>query len=149
MRSYTTQSEAQTFELAKEIAAHLKPGDVIALYGDLGCGKTVFARGVAAGLGISDEVTSPTFALVHEYHGGGRSLYHFDMYRVSGYESLCSTGFFDYMGTQGILLVEWSENIREYLPESAIKITIRRTGDDTRQISIENLKPESCAGGKN
>jgi len=150
MRNYTTRSEEQTFELAIELAKCLKSGDVLALYGDLGSGKTVFARGVAAGLGITDEVTSPTFALVHEYHSGGKSLYHFDMYRVSGYESLCSTGFFDYMDMQGILLVEWSENISGYLPENAIKITIQRIGDDVRQIEIENLSLESCQdGGEN
>ena len=147
MHSYTTNCEAETFELAKKIAKNLKPGDVLALYGDLGCGKTVFARGIAAGLGIEDEVTSPTFALVHEYHGSENSLYHFDMYRVSGYESLCSTGFFDYMDMRGILLIEWSENIEEHLPEDAIKITIERTGDDTRQITVENLNPKPCTGG--
>jgi len=149
MEIYTTAAEAETFELAKNIAARLEPGDVLALYGDLGCGKTVFAGGIAQGLGITDEVTSPTFALVHEYHSAGKSLYHFDMYRVSGYESLCSTGFFDYLDTQGILLIEWSENIDEYLPENAIKITIKRTGDNTREIKIEKLNRISCAGGEN
>jgi len=139
MTKYTTDSETGTFELARKIAQGLTPGDILALYGDLGSGKTVFARGLAAGLGITDEVTSPTFALVHEYHGNGNSLYHFDMYRVCGYESLCSTGFFDYMDENGILLVEWSENIEQHLPPGTTKVTIKRTGDNTRQITIESL----------
>ena len=107
--------------------------------GGLGVGKTVFARGVAAGLDCGDDVTSPTFALVHEYHGTGLSLYHFDMYRVSGFESLCSTGFFDYAEAGGILLVEWSENIAQYIPDNAVTVTMERVDDNTRRICIENL----------
>jgi tRNA threonylcarbamoyladenosine biosynthesis protein TsaE len=134
MRAYVTTSEQETIELAEKFAAGLKPGDVLAMRGGLGSGKTVFARGIATGLGCGEEVTSPTFALVHEYHGAGTSLYHFDMYRVSGYESLCSTGFFDYLDTGGILLIEWSENIEEHLPAHVITVTMEIIDDNTRRI---------------
>jgi len=141
MNTYVSTSEEETIELAGNFAASVKPGDVIAMRGGLGAGKTVFARGLAIGLGCGDEVTSPTFALVHEYHGEARSLYHFDMYRVSGFESLCSTGFFDYLDTGGILLVEWSENIEEHLPDNVKTITMEITDNNTRKITISKHPP--------
>jgi tRNA threonylcarbamoyladenosine biosynthesis protein TsaE len=136
-QTHITVSEEETLVFAEKFAASLKPGDILAMRGGLGSGKTVFARGIAVGLGCGDEVTSPTFALVHEYHGTGPSLYHFDMYRVMGFESLCSTGFFDYLDTGGILLAEWSENIEEHLPDNAITVTMERIDDNTRRITIE------------
>ena len=134
---YTEQLAAT---LALEISKRYLSGDdfVIALFGDMGMGKTAFVRGLAKGLDYTGEVTSPTFALVHEYVGGIVPLYHFDMYRVVGFDSLCSTGFFDYIDLGGIMAVEWSENIKEYLPDNALRITFSRIDDDQRKIDIPN-----------
>jgi tRNA threonylcarbamoyladenosine biosynthesis protein TsaE len=133
---YITTTEGETEALAETLAARLKPGDVLAFRGGLGAGKTAFVRGLARGLGVSGQVSSPTFALVHEY-GGAVPLYHFDMYRVEDWQSLYSTGFFDYLDSGGILAVEWSENIENALPEGTITITIETLGGDTRRITWE------------
>ena len=98
MRSIVTNSAAETEQFAQELASSLKPNDVLAFSGGLGMGKTTFVRGLARGLGSSDEVSSPTFSLVHEYRGTPK-LYHFDMYRVTSFDDLYSTGFFDYLET--------------------------------------------------
>ena len=118
MQKFITASEQQTEQLAEKLAATLCGTEIIAMYGDLGAGKTAFTRGLARGLGIADGVSSPTFALVHEYEGR-YMLYHFDMYRINGFDDLYSTGFFDYTGN-GVLIIEWSENIKEYLPEEPL-----------------------------
>ena len=134
---YNTNSEIETEALAAQLAQTLRAGDVLAFRGGLGMGKTAFVRGLAAGLGIRSEVSSPSFALVHEYHGTGLSLYHFDMYRVEDWTALDSTGFFDYGEAGGILAVEWSENIENALPQDAIFITIEATGENSRRILWE------------
>lgn len=136
MQQIITRSTSETEEAGRNFAAGLKEGDVVALYGDLGMGKTAFIRGMAAGLEVTDHVSSPTFALVHEYRGR-ISLYHFDMYRVTSWEDLYSTGFFDYLEAGGICAVEWSENIEQALPEQTIRIEIERgENDDDRIIKI-------------
>ena len=120
---------ADTEAFGKKIGETLSGNEVIALYGGLGMGKTAFVRGVAAGLGIDGgEVSSPTFALVHQYGNGSRALYHFDMYRVETFDDLYSTGFFDYLDYGGILAIEWSENIEAVLPEN--KSCLRLPGTD-------------------
>jgi tRNA threonylcarbamoyladenosine biosynthesis protein TsaE len=141
MQSYTTTSEEETVSLAEKLAGGLTPGAVLALRGGLGAGKTAFVRGLALGLGLADDVSSPTFALVHEYRQGKTPLFHFDMYRVSGYGSLCSTGFYDYLDTRGVLAIEWSENIQAYLPKSTITVTIDRIDDTLRRILLEEGTP--------
>ena len=103
-------------------------------------GKTCFTRGLAAGLGYKGEVTSPTFALINEYLGGRLPLYHFDMYRVSGWEDLYSTGFFDYLEQGGVIAAEWSENIENALPENTITVTFDRLGDEKREIIISGIE---------
>lgn len=137
MIQFTSHSTAQTEAFAARIAQKLRAGDVIACRGGMGAGKTAFARGLARGLGLADDVSSPTFALVHEYTRGELALYHFDMYRVSDFDELYSTGFFDYLGQEGILFIEWSENIASALPEHTILLTISPTGENTRDIRIE------------
>lgn len=137
MIEYTSHSTAQTEEYAAQFAKKLRAGDVIACRGGMGAGKTAFTRGLARGLGLKDDVSSPTFALVHEYTRGELPLYHFDMYRVTSFDELYSTGFFDYLGQDGILLIEWSENISSALPEQTIYLTISRIDDNTRGIKIE------------
>lgn len=133
MTQVISKSPAQTQELAKKLGAVLKGGEVIAYFGDLGMGKTTFTAGLAKGLGIDAEVSSPTFALVHEY-GGKPALYHFDMYRINTYEDLCTTGFFDYLDSGAVLAVEWSENIEAVLPENTVRIEISRGETDDERI---------------
>ena len=130
-----TNSAADTEAAGAALAAHLRPGSVVALYGGLGMGKTAFVRGLAAGLGIQAEVSSPTFALVHDY-GGSPPLIHFDMYRISGWEDLYTTGFFDYLEAGGILAVEWSENIEAALPPGTIRVELERLDENRRRITI-------------
>lgn len=131
-----TTCPVETEHAGEELAVKLKPGDIVAFFGGLGMGKTAFIRGLAKGLGIQDAVSSPTFALVHEYRGK-IPLYHFDMYRVSGWDDLYSTGFFDYLDAGGICAVEWSENIEEALPKGFYRVEISRgSGDNERIIKI-------------
>lgn len=133
---FRSESVAQTEEYGKRLAGELSSGTVLALFGGMGMGKTALVRGIAAGLGLSAEVSSPTFALVHDY-GGQPPLVHFDMYRVNGWEDLYSTGFFDYLDAGSILVVEWSENIVSALPDDAIRLHISRVDETTRLIERE------------
>lgn len=134
---YISDSPATTRKIAAELAATLNGGEVIAFYGDLGMGKTCFTTGLAEGLGFTGEVSSPTFAIINEYIGGRLNLYHFDMYRVTGWEDLYTTGYFEYMESGGVLAVEWSENIESALPENTIKITIKRIDETLREITVD------------
>lgn len=136
-KTYKTNSAAETITLGEKIGGLLKGGDLIAYSGDLGAGKTTITRGISVGMGLGDEVTSPTFALVNEYRGANLSLIHFDMYRINSSADLETTGFFDYMDEDTVLAVEWSENIAEEIPDNAIRIDIQRVDDDTRIITIE------------
>lgn len=133
---YITRTSKETEELGAIIADKLTPGSTVAFFGSMGMGKTCMTRGIAKGLGYNYDVTSPTFALVNEYIGGKYPIYHFDMYRVSGFEDLLSTGYFEYLESNGVLLVEWSENIVADLPENAIHITFERIDDNTRKITV-------------
>ena len=138
MLSFTTNSPAETHALAKRIGAALRPGTCVAFFGGLGAGKTTFTRGLAEGLGLPDIVSSPTFALVNEYHAAGCvSVYHFDMYRVTSPEALETTGFWDYPLEDSVFVIEWAENIEEDLPEPLLKITITGSGDQPREITLE------------
>ncbi len=137
MPKHITNTPQETEALGAKLSSRLKAGDVVALYGGLGMGKTAFVRGMAAGLGLdSTQVSSPTFALVNDY-GGNPPLIHFDMYRISGWEDLYSTGFFDYMDAGTILAVEWSENIENALPEHSIRVSFSRLSDNQREIDID------------
>ena len=133
--SFTTRSPAETQSLAERLATLLQPGDVLAYTGPMGAGKTTFTVGLARGLGSTDWVSSPTFALVQEYRGP-RPLCHFDFYRITGEEDLYATGFFDYLDGRRILAVEWSERVPEALPEKAIRIGFEPLGGDVRRITI-------------
>lgn len=130
---YISNSVAKTEEYGEQLAKELKAGAVVAMFGGMGMGKTQLVRGIARGLGLDAEVSSPTFALVHDY-GGDPPLVHFDMYRISGWEDLYSTGFFDYQEAGAIIAVEWSENIENALPADAIRLYFTRVDDTTRQI---------------
>ena len=136
-----TSSPAQTEAFGEQIASRLSGGEVIALFGGMGMGKTAFVRGLARGLGIPQGVSSPTFALVNEYHGR-LTVYHFDMFRVESWDDLYSTGFFDYLDTGAVLVIEWSENIEAALPPDAVRITIAPgQTENERLFHLEGIKP--------
>jgi tRNA threonylcarbamoyladenosine biosynthesis protein TsaE len=140
MQKFITESPSETEAVGENLSTKLKPGSVVALFGGMGAGKTAFTRGIARGLGITGGVSSPTFALVHEYKGR-IPLYHFDMYRVNNWDDLYSTGFFDYLDSGGIIVVEWSENIENALPENTIHIMIKHgKAENERIISIDGVK---------
>ncbi len=135
MQKFITSSAEETEAVAENFARTLKGTEVIAMFGGMGAGKTAFTRGLARGLGIDEGVSSPTFALVNEYNGKF-NVYHFDMYRVGSWDDLYSTGFFDYQDN-GIMIIEWSENIEEFLPENHITVKIDILDENTRKIIIE------------
>lgn len=133
---YTTHSPRQTEQLGHAFGARLQPGELVAFYGGLGAGKTAFIRGLAAGLGISEPVTSPTYTVVNEYLSGRVPLFHFDLYRLSSADDLFDIGWEDYLQRGGVCAVEWSENAPEAL-EGAIEVRIAPgTDDESRIISI-------------
>lgn len=133
-----THSPEETIRAAEKLGSLIGAGDMIAFKGGLGAGKTTFTRGLAIGLGMKDVVSSPTFALVNDYRGDRITLYHFDMYRISTEEELESTGFYDYPFEENAAVIEWSENISEFLPENAIYITINAISENEREIIIED-----------
>ena len=134
-----TSSPEETESLGKKMSVKLKGGEVLALFGGMGMGKTAFTRGLANGLGIEGGVSSPTFALMHEYRGKF-NIYHFDMFRIETWDDLSSTGFFDCLDYGGIVVVEWSENIENALPPEAIRIRISRGKKENERIfEIEGM----------
>lgn len=136
MKEFLSHSPLDTESFAEELSKSLSGGEVIAFSGNLGMGKTCFVRGLARGLGFSGDVTSPTFAIINEYIGGRLPLYHFDMYRVTGWDDLYSTGYFEYSESGGVLAVEWSENIEAALPEDAIRVEISAISENDRKITV-------------
>lgn len=141
MNTFISHDFNQTELIGQKLAKKLKSGDVVALFGGLGMGKTAFVRGLAKGLSICEDVSSPTFSIVHDY-GGNPALIHFDMYRVGTWEDLNTTGFFDYLDLNGILAIEWSENIESALPQNSIYVEISKGElDNDRIIKItgENI----------
>ena len=134
MAIFKTESAAETEKIGCLLGKTLPDGSVVAMFGELGAGKTAFTRGLAAGMGINCDVSSPTFALVNEYRGTERTLYHFDMYRISGWDDLYSTVYFDYLEAGGCLIIEWSENIEAVLPQDCIRVTISKTENCNERI---------------
>lgn len=141
MRVIETESAEETFGFAKELGKRCTPGTVIGLMGDLGTGKTVFSKGVASGLGIRQNVSSPTYTIVQQYDDGKLPLFHFDVYRTGDVSEMDETGFDDCINGEGVTLVEWADMIKDIMPEKTIWITIekdRNRGFDHRRITIEN-----------
>ena len=137
-----TRSPEETYELGRKIGLQARPGQVYTLTGDLGVGKTVFTQGVAAGLGITEPVSSPTFKIVQVYEEGRLPFYHFDVYRIGDIEEMEEIGYDDYFFGKGICLIEWAELIEEILPDDRISITIEKNleqGFDYRRITVEGL----------
>ena len=138
---FITNSPEETENIGAAVGRIIPAGTVLAYRGDLGAGKTAFTRGLAGALGAGENVSSPTFALVNEY-SGKYNIFHFDMYRVNTWDDLYSTGFFDYIDN-GIIIIEWSENIEEALPADCIKIRISKgENDDDRIFEIEGVDPQ-------
>ena len=134
-----TNSAEETFALGKALGEKASPGQIYTLDGDLGTGKTVFTQGVAAGVGITEAISSPTFTIIQEYDTGRLPLYHFDVYRIGDIEEMEEIGYDDYFFGEGICLIEWADLIREILPEHVIRITIEKDlekGFDYRKITI-------------
>jgi tRNA threonylcarbamoyladenosine biosynthesis protein TsaE len=134
-----TKSRDETIKLGEKIAKALKAGDVVALSGQLGAGKTTLIQGVARGLGIKNYITSPTFTLINEFKGR-LSLYHVDLYRLNDIFEAEDIAIEEYFEKGGITVVEWAEKIKELLPKSAIKININVLGEEKRDIDIKGLK---------
>ena len=135
-----THDPEETFEVGRTIGMNAKPGQIYTLTGDLGVGKTVFTQGVAAGLGITEPVNSPTFTIIQEYEDGRLPFYHFDVYRIGDLEEMEEIGYDDYFFGQGICLIEWAELIEEILPEKRIEVTIEKDlekGFEYRKITID------------
>ncbi len=131
-----THSEAETQSLGEQFASCLEPGDIVALVGDLGAGKTAFVKGLARGLGVEQSVTSPTFALVNEYQGR-LPVYHFDVYRLDDPSQLEDIGYEEYFFGEGVALIEWANMIPDYLPADIFTVTLAKTGEGERTISFQ------------
>lgn len=134
---YTSDKAEDTLNIGAAFAKELKAGDTVALYGGLGAGKTVFTKGIAKGLGIDNEVVSPTFTLLKEYEGDSK-LYHFDLYRIEDEEELEHIGFYDYLGRDGICVIEWPQNAGSL--ENCIEVKLTGSGSDERKIEIKDLR---------
>ena len=138
---FVTNSPEQTEQLGQRLGAVLPAGAVVAFTGDLGAGKTAFTRGLARGLGIPGQVTSPTFTIVNEYEGGRLPLFHFDMYRLSCSDELFDIGWEDYLARGGVCAVEWSEIVDDALDGDCIRVDIRRCGgESSRQITVTGIE---------
>lgn len=135
-----SHSPEETRALGEKLAARLEPGDVVILEGELGAGKSELARGIARGLGVTETVTSPSFTILNVYESGRCPLYHFDWYRLESAEELFELGLEEYLGGDGIAVVEWAEKCPEALPEKTIRIRLEATGDEERRIEAEELK---------
>ena len=139
MDIYETNSAEETYKVGYAMGEKAGPGEVIALIGDLGVGKTVFTQGFAAGLGVAEPVNSPTFTILQIYEDGRIPLYHFDVYRVEDPEEMFEVGFDDYLYGQGVCLIEWANIVEEILPEHRKVVTIEKQldkGPDARKITV-------------
>ncbi len=139
-RAVATTDPAATQALAERLAAVARPGDLLCLIGDLGAGKTQFAKGFAAGLGITDTVNSPTFVLMTEYEGR-LPLFHLDLYRLADAADALAGGLLDERQAEGVVLVEWAERLGPALPVARLDVLIDGTGDEPRRITLRSEDP--------
>jgi tRNA threonylcarbamoyladenosine biosynthesis protein TsaE len=133
-----TKSERETIMVGEEIAKHLRPGDMVALSGDLGAGKTTLVKGIAKGLGIKNYryVNSPSFTLVKEYKGK-IPLFHFDVYRLNGLKDIEDIGYEDYLARAGVVVIEWSNKMTRILPKKHLDISLKISGPSKRSLNIK------------
>ena len=136
LQQVDTHSFEETLHFGERVGRELQCGDVVALVGDLGAGKTALVKGIARGLGITQEVTSPTFTLVHEYAGGRLPLFHIDLYRLDNPEQALAIGIEEYLNGPGATAIEWSEKIESLLPATAIRIRITVSDNNVRRIEV-------------
>ena len=139
MAEFFSKNELETEALGEKLAKAIEGGAVIAMYGDLGAGKTAFVRGLARGMGLDARVSSPTFTIVNEYLGA-RELIHFDMYRLGSADELFDIGWEDYISRGAVCAVEWSENVEDAFYGDEIKLTIEKLSDNERKITIEGVE---------
>ena len=139
MAEFISHSQLDTEEVGRELAEKLPGGSVVAMYGDLGAGKTAFVRGMAKGMGLSCRVSSPTFTIVNEYLGE-RELIHFDMYRLSSADELFDIGWEDYLSRGAVCAVEWSENVQDAFFGDEVVVRIEKLNDTDRKITIEGAE---------
>ncbi len=140
MKMMETHSSDETYRFAEQMGKEAVPGTIIALDGDLGCGKTVFAKGFAVGLGVKEHVSSPTFTIMQQYDDGYMPLYHFDVYRIGDISEMDETGYEDCFYGEGVTIVEWADMVRDIMPKDTVWITIKKDpakGFDYRKIEIE------------
>lgn len=141
LQKLISRSEENTRELGIKLGKNLKKGDIVCLVGDLGSGKTLLSQSIAKALGVCEDVTSPTFTIIHEYMGQELPLYHFDVYRINNPDDMFEIGFSEYLYGEGICLIEWADRIEELIPDDRIKITIQRGEEDhERIIHIEGIE---------
>ncbi len=138
LREFTTHSAEETIDLGRQLAHELAPPRLVLLRGELGAGKTTLVKGIAEGFQAAskDDVTSPTFTLVHEYRGPDVSVYHIDLYRIDTERELETLGLDDLFGNRNLLLVEWGEKFPRFVRERDVEIAIERTGDEERRIRL-------------
>ena len=139
MAEFISHSQLETEEMGQKLAEKLPGGSVVAMYGDLGAGKTAFVRGMAKGMGLSCRVSSPTFTIVNEYLGE-RELIHFDMYRLSSADELFDIGWEDYLSRGAVCAVEWSENMQDAFFGDEVVVRIEKLNDTDRKITIEGAE---------
>ena len=140
MQTFISRSEAQTEAVGEQFARNLADGTVVAMYGDLGAGKTAFVRGMARGMGLTCRVSSPTFTIVNEYEGGRLPLFHFGMYRLGSSEELFDIGWEDYLSRGAVCAVEWSENVQDAFFGDEVVVRIEKLNDTDRKITIEGAE---------
>ncbi len=134
----TTHSSEETIALGEILGAMLKPGDVLAMRGTLAAGKTTITKGIAKALGVTDNITSPTFCIISEYEGAKMPLYHMDVYRLDNAEDFINLGVDDLIYGNGVSIIEWSEKIQSELPKKTITVQITPNEDSTRTIELIN-----------
>lgn len=141
MKKIISNTTSDTVQIAEKFAEYLKAGDAVLYKGEMGAGKTYFTKGIAKRFGITEEVTSPTFALINEYYGD-INVFHFDLFRISGFDDLYGIGFFDYFDRNGVFCIEWSENVSDLYDcfDTVYEVEIKKTGDESREIFIKKIK---------
>ncbi len=138
-KEFISNSPEETFQIAKDFSDELKPGDVVALNGNLGTGKTIFVKGICAGLNAEQNPLSPTFSIINEYNGKYK-IYHFDFYRIKDIEELYDIGYEDYFNDESICLIEWANMFPEILPQERIEVLIDFGENETqRKITVNKL----------
>jgi tRNA threonylcarbamoyladenosine biosynthesis protein TsaE len=136
LRPVESHSATETVEIGRRLAGQLKAGDVLALHGELGSGKTCLVKGIALGLGVKQDVTSPTYTLIHEYHGGRLPLCHVDLYRLDSARQALAIGIEDCLQPDGVTVIEWAEKIEALLPANTLHVRLTATGESSRRIEV-------------